>query len=805
MADFGGYGAIDGSAALSGGQTGGRDLIDISNTITQTGDLESFDIYLTNATPATHYFKLKVWRLNGANYDFIGESQQFTGSAGANTGLTLTTPIEVQTGDYIGIYLSYSANNKVDADADVGSDVVYQGGDSTTNQATSGFTTVSDFSLCAEVDGTVASSGTITLTEPTDNSIVQRTVSSGDASVTISGTYTGTPTAVQARIVQDGTSTEVHTWSTIDASPSGNAFSGSMTVDEGGWYNIQVRFSNDTGITDNGANAFGVGMLVGVIGQSNAENWFTDGTDETPNTKVVKYDGSWALMTSTGNGANAFGDVLQTSESVPIGLLDYGVGGSGLASGVGTSDWTSATAGQPYPLFDAAVTAVGGKLEYLLWVQGEQDSYESETEADYESALSTFISKCRTDITNGSNETNLPFIISLLGRTTNGTTDANQQAVRNAQIDTADTVADCYRVTTVDLALGDAVHFSNAAYRTHGDRCAQAILDIIGNQTYHRGPQITSATKVSSTVIDVTISHTGSTDFTPTTGITGFEVTDDDWSTNKTISSAVRQDATTIRLTLSSAISGAAKVRYMYGANPTITGAVVGNAALSLPLEHERELTATGATYEAGLSLGATLSATPTVNAILEASASFAASQSVSSDNIATLSVSLSFGGSLGYSTDGAIATGPQTIEAALSIGVVQSLDSISIANLYAATTVGSSLAVSVAGGSAIEAAISYALTQSTAQTADISIEGALAFGVNQSLQNQAQADLTASATLAHQVSLQLIAGAVLNAGLSLANIQSVSTNGFNLIVGIVTPDGRTITIRAEDRTITIQ
>ena len=82
--------------------------------------------------------------------------------------------------------------------------------------------------------------------------------------ITVSGTYVGTVTNVEARIVQHGTSTEVVTWSTLATGPTGGTFSGSINapVSAGVWYNIQVRFSNNTSIVSNGANKWGVGELV---------------------------------------------------------------------------------------------------------------------------------------------------------------------------------------------------------------------------------------------------------------------------------------------------------------------------------------------------------------------------------------------------------------------------------------------------------------------------------------------------------------------------------------------------------------
>lgn len=434
---------------------------------------------------------------------------------------------------------------------------------------------------------------TITLTDITDDRIFQRDTATGNKSVTITGTYTGTPTAIQARIVEDGTSTEVVTWTTIDASPSAGTFSGAITVPEGGWYNVQVRYSNDTGITDEGTNGWGIGILIGCIGQSNIQNWFTDGSGQTPNALLRKYDPSgWAVLGAASNGATAFGNRIITNltSAVPVGLVDYAVSGAALRSEAdgGSGYWLDTSASSIYDDFKVAVTALGGELEFVIYGQGERDALSAVvTEAEYlatTGGLQDFIAnQIRTDITNASDQTNLPFIIGLLGRGTAGV-DAHFQAIRNAQEYVATNVADCYRFMSTDLALVDTIHLTPASYTTHGQRGAQVVLELLGEETYSRGPQIVNWRTVSSTQTDVTIAHDGGTDFTPVSAITGFEVLDD--GTPVTISAAVNQSATVVRLT-HTAITGVRTARYLYGANPTVTSPVLDNSALTLPLEGE--------------------------------------------------------------------------------------------------------------------------------------------------------------------------------------------------------------------------
>jgi len=446
--------------------------------------------------------------------------------------------------------------------------------------------------ITSYASGTLTVGDTITLTELIPDRIYQRDTATNNKAVTVTGTYSGTPTAIQARVVEDGTDTEVVTWTTIDAAPSAGSFSGTITVPEGGWYNVDVRFSNDTGVTDDGTTAFGVGTLIGCIGQSNMENWFTDGSGQVPDALLRKYTGSWAVLGAASNGATAFGNriIANMASPVPVGLLDYSKGGTALRSEAdsGSGYWLNTAASSPYDDLKVGVTANGGELEFVVWAQGERDARSGlVTEAEYEGStggLEDFITnQIRTDITNASDQTNLPFVISLLGRGTDvGDTDVNFQAIRNAQQNVANGLADCYRVTTTDLPLVDTIHYTPAGYTTHGEQCAQVVLELLGDETYSRGPQIVNWQEVSSTQTDITIAHDGGTDFTPASTITGFQILDA--GTPVTVSAAVRQNATTVRLT-HTAIVGVRTARYMYGANPAVTSPVVDNTALTLPLE----------------------------------------------------------------------------------------------------------------------------------------------------------------------------------------------------------------------------
>ena len=87
---------------------------------------------------------------------------------------------------------------------------------------------------------------------------------SNQASVRISGTYTGSVTNVEYQ--WNGAASPA--WATLQASPTGGVFDGTVTLTGPGQGSLDVRFSNSTGVTAS-LLAVGVGDVYMVAGQSN--------------------------------------------------------------------------------------------------------------------------------------------------------------------------------------------------------------------------------------------------------------------------------------------------------------------------------------------------------------------------------------------------------------------------------------------------------------------------------------------------------------------------------------------------------
>lgn len=457
----------------------------------------------------------------------------------------------------------------------------------------------------AQEDPNAGAASTLTIVTPTDGAIAQRTAGVGAISVT--GTYTGSPTSIEARLVLDGTSTALSgfDWSTKVASPSGSAFAFSFaSVPENAWYNVQVRNSATPGTVVTSGKC-GVGALVPLVGQSNAWFWFARGDSTlTPNSKLrvigsgsdngiasVNAAKNWAVpATASMNGAIAFGNRLATILNTLIGVIDVTWDGSGLTlTGNGGSWLPTATAGQPYQRAKAFLNTITSKVEAVVVVNGETDGANGVSQATFYAGMGTLISAIRTDF--GSSTT--PIITALLGKRTDGLiTDANAEVIRNAQVQSAADTA-IYRVARTDLTRNaDGVHLDPTGFANLGTRCAQALCYALGAAAYYRGPQIASVVKLTVTTFEVTLTHGNGTDFTPTSAITGFRALDG--ATPVTVSSAARTAANKVLLTLATAPAALPTIQYMWGTQPDVTAPLLDNSALALPLEFNDGVAASG-------------------------------------------------------------------------------------------------------------------------------------------------------------------------------------------------------------------
>jgi len=254
-----------------------------------------------------------------------------------------------------------------------------------------------------------------------------------------------------------------------------------------------------------------------------------------------------------------------------------------------TNYWWDLSANARGPALDtfyANYVANGLTPSMILWAQGEEDSHHigvETTKAQYKAALQAIFADMRATFGD------IPVFLQRIGIRTGGyTNDANAgiQIVRDVQQEMIDENAWVLPAAEIyDVSLYDDVHPTAAGYGIIALRAARKMLAYLdASISGVNGPSVASASR-SGTSITVTIAHDGGTDFTPSSGIEGFHFFDD--ASEITISSAVRTDATTITLTLSSApTSGNETLYYIYDAELTLNTAntVKDDAATSMPL-----------------------------------------------------------------------------------------------------------------------------------------------------------------------------------------------------------------------------
>lgn len=301
-------------------------------------------------------------------------------------------------------------------------------------------------------------------------------------------------------------------------------------------------------------------------------------------------DTEWEAASTgfTGNGARALLNLIASTTGKTVGLISGGQSGVNIAAlqpGAGTGYFET--------LSDRITdsNAAGAEAVYIVFHQGEgdADSAGPPSPATYSANMDTL----HGNIVNvlGKTRAQCPFICSSLANWVPGiATDSSWNNILNAQYTAHNTYPNIYyshsnRPATVD---GDGAHWDTAAfYEKSGSEYARTILWIRDDVATRPNWNIASAAIVDATHTDVTLTHSMGTDFTPTTGITGFEVSIDGFATPVTPSAAVRQSATVIRLTHSSLTTTANRqVRYQYGLYPTVTDPVLDNSSLAVPLNH---------------------------------------------------------------------------------------------------------------------------------------------------------------------------------------------------------------------------
>lgn len=407
------------------------------------------------------------------------------------------------------------------------------------------------------------SASDITISSPDQYQTFQRD-GSDQADIAISGTYTGSPTAIEA-------SFNGGAFATIDASPSGGTYSGTLSGQAAGQGTLTVRFTNDTGVSATVSDV-GIGDVFLVAGQSNAEGRLTNlqsYSHATLKATMFSESDAWAELadptdpdTSSGSVWPLLATSIMAETSLPVAFITAGEGASGL---VDTSEWDKTGTATAYDNCVAQVTASGvNDILAVLWYQGERDAKNSVSANDYAIGLSALIDNLQTDTGFAS----MKLISAIIGESDTASA-AQLDAIREGIIDRWDNDADILAgPLTHDEDFADDLHWTTD---TQGQRLADrwwrcVLAHFFGGSEDARGPRLSSA---SFSDDEITIELTGGVSpLTNGTDTTGWSVTDGNGT--RTVSSASSSGLT---VTLTCDQSLVAPVTASYGSGETAVGA----------------------------------------------------------------------------------------------------------------------------------------------------------------------------------------------------------------------------------------
>lgn len=349
----------------------------------------------------------------------------------------------------------------------------------------------------------------ITIVTPKDYQTYKRD-SNDQADIAVSGTYSGSPVMIES-------SWNGVTFTTLDASPSGGTFSGTLANVGVGQRTLTVRFSNDHATTDT-ALFVGVGDVFLVAGQSNAAGYgdnlqtYDPPLAVDPNLKATMWrmlDAEWAELSDPSGDAPSAGSPWpllatlhmadQAPDPVPFCIINTAVGSTGLNNG----EWQKGGA-QYQDCIDAVIDSGVNAVTAILWHQGETDVSEGGNQSAYQTALSQMLDDMQND---APALAGVRLVCAQIGDRNSAQRD-NVDRIRAAQqnrwINDPDIL---WGPLTYDIDLndGDGVHFGSdgdASLQTLAERWWRALR-------YHyyfptgngRAPRFAGATRTGVTVV----------------------------------------------------------------------------------------------------------------------------------------------------------------------------------------------------------------------------------------------------------------------------------------------------------------
>lgn len=462
----------------------------------------------------------------------------------------------------------------------------------------------------------------LALTEFTANEVIpvdigQNTPSTAYATVTCGFVYNdalGTPVSARIQIyAADGTTIQKAYYDPVVAPTfnSGSGNGGQWRIQAGGSYKFKIQ--TYTGASGGGSvietssattnTITGIGYGIIPIGQSHLSRMEDDASLPPSAPAAGKtFDGStWSASAGNGNRQLLISLIAGTSglglngNDIPFFITRTGIGGAGWGidgGSLGVPYYTggvykdTANASYPYKLYlQPQLAAIrGGFGNFSLWLGGSSDAVLDQgyatTYADFQTTRVNFLALM------GYSASQIPAFICVNGTTqAAGDTDAEWEACVQADlIFSRDQTNAPLAASLVDLAKLDDYHLTPAGYGRLGRRIAQSILKYLGITTVDGASLkfLTGFRYYGSKEIACQVTLNGGTKLKESDGtvdggsVTDWQVTFDGTFADGITVSSTRFNNPNIILTASSAPanSDTVKVRYMYGANPSISNPV---------------------------------------------------------------------------------------------------------------------------------------------------------------------------------------------------------------------------------------
>lgn len=328
-------------------------------------------------------------------------------------------------------------------------------------------------------------------------------------------------------------------------------------------------------------------------GQSNMNNMVANGTGSPPAAAAgTTYFDDINLVWGAVPAADGLRNVLNAL-TVASGVPWRGINGS--INGTTVEFLADDTPTGGLGLFATKLALAGvSTADIMLWMQGEGNAGEATQERDYIASLDLMHSRSATLM--GKTTTTLPLVVA--GLTTYGgaadgvNSDTSWWTTRKALFESTSQTGVRFSHSNLDGARlpADVFHLDAAAVARMGARYAQTALAALGYGGTEAHWEASGGATIDATHTNISLGLIGTaTDFTPTSGITGFEVTGNNGATWVAATGA-RSNATTIQLTHASlSTTNARTVRYQFGMLPDVSAPVKDNSSLALPLTFTRD------------------------------------------------------------------------------------------------------------------------------------------------------------------------------------------------------------------------